>query len=383
MASEDLVAALEIAQEDASARLAAAIASAQIAAGATTEAAEDQATAQKYSADQQRIATITASQNDESATTQSASTRANADVLIASVQAAADEYVADAQAGASVQVANIRAAADEQVATISGTAEVNSATVTAVNSLTGVVQSASIRAAADESVASTQLSADVQVANVQASASTQVATVQVAGVEFGANAQLEGVEFAQNAETARLNEVLAFAQDKWNQIFPLIQPLIASVSNPQAGGKTASWESLLASLGAAPYVDASGVWTPSQIQQQLNALYARGDAKSQSDLYDASVDLAGRGFGGTSPLLDVLRFGFEAVNIQTSTEGAAQLSLSSSQANSEQLLKQEDTRVRLYDASERTFAELNRAQVELITGVFGAIAQIIGAVSRG
>jgi hypothetical protein len=275
------------------------------------------------------------------------------------------ETEATARVAAAVGAAGIAAAATEQSAVTQAQADTTVATTTSN---------------AQKVIAQTNATADVQVASISAVAQETVASTNLTGTEYGADRQLDGVEYSQNAETARLNTTLAFAQDKWNQIFPLIQGFLA---NPDEGGSSSlSFEALVTALGAAPWITQGGVWTPSQIQSQLNALYARSDQKAATLLHDAQIDLAGRGFGGSSPLIDMLRFSYDAEAMATSTEGAQQIALQSGQANAEQLLSQQQQRQAQYEANERTFAELQRIAVELSTGVLQAVAQIVSATVR-
>lgn len=274
------------------------------------------------------------------------------------------ETEAAARVAAAVSAAQIAATATEQSAVTQAQADTSVATITSN---------------AQKIIAVTNKTADVQVAGIQAGVDAGSAQLQLSGIQYSSDQQLVGVQTHENAETLRLNEVLAFAQDKWNQVWPFVQGFL---SNPNSGQGSLSWSQLLAALGPAPWISESGVYTPSQVQAQLNALYARSDMETATKIHDAQIDLAGRGFGGSSPLIDMLRFSYEAVSVQSSVEGAQQLALQLAQANTEMLLNQQSKRQEQYGTNEQTYMQLARTTVELTVGLFDAVSRIISSVER-
>ncbi len=370
----DLAAAIALAETEATARIAAAVASAQIAAQATEQSAVTQAQAD-----------TTVATTNSNAQKQIAVTNKTADVQVAGIAGTAATTVATTRATADETVATTTSEAQKQIALTNATADVQVAGVQSDTSKTVALTAAdadktvaTTRATADTTIATTAAQADVQVAGIQANAQVTSSGNQLTGVEYSADKQLDGVEVTQTSETQRLVLALNFAQDKWNQVWPFIQTYL---QNPNQGSGALSWTGLLAAIGAAPYITTGGVYTPSQLQTQVNLLYARADQKSQTLLHDAQIDLAGRGFGGSSPLLDMLRFSYEAENIETSTEGAAQLTLQSSKENVLALLSQQTERQTQYAAAQKAFTDLDKIAVDLTTGIFGSVAQIISSAS--
>ena len=67
-----------------------------------------------------------------------------------------------------------------------------------------------------------------------------------------------------------------------------------------------------------PFIGTSGVLTPAQIQQQVNAAYARNDAKTNSAALALVEDMSGRGFSANSPILSALRVGLTGQNLRSS-----------------------------------------------------------------
>jgi hypothetical protein len=228
-------------------------------------------------------------------------------------------------------------------------------------------------------IATINKQADVQVAGIQQAADEYVADDSKQAAEYSADQQLSGTKYSQDAETNRLQRSLDFAQDKWNQVWPLVSTFL---QNPNQGQVSIGWAQLTAALGPAPWISQGGVWTPSQVQSQLNALYARSDQKTATDIHDAQIDLAGRGFAGSSPILDMLRFSYEAANVQSSVEGAQQLALQAAQANSEMILNQQGKRQDQWATTEATYAQLQKVAVDLTTGIFQSVASILNATTR-
>ena len=97
-------------------------------------------------------------------------------------------------------------------------------------------------------------------------------------------------------------------------------------------------------------------------------------------IHAAEIDLAGRGFGGNSPLLDILRFAYQAQAIASSASEHTAMTVQSATANATQLLEAQKAREEGYKASEDVFARLNEALLSLTGQLYSATTGMIGQI---
>jgi hypothetical protein len=439
-----LLAAIQIAAQEASSRVQAAVESAKLAADATKEASKNSADAQRdcsqTQADAQRdVADTTADAQKDVAGTHAGAAKYSADKNLEGVK-----YAADRQKDTTIEVANTRAVVDENVANImkewqeydadkrlegvkyaadkqeqgvereaQAQETVADTRANADRDVAGTQKDATeyvadkrlegdkyqadrqkemadVRAQADEYVADSQADAQRDVAATRKEADVQVAGIQLTGQEYtadkssgasmyGDDRRLDGTRYASDSETDRVKLKLGFAEDKWAQIFPLISAWMNR--NPNSGGDGANWSDLVSAVGGAPWIDASGYWTPAQVQAQVNAIYARSAARTQSLTREAQVDLAGRGFAASSPLLAMLSAGYEGDGLRTSTEDAVKLLLQAATMNGEATAKGQELRQKQLADAQRAFYELHRNLVQLNVGLFGGVAQMLAGIA--
>jgi chemotaxis protein histidine kinase CheA len=447
---------------------------------ATTQSASTMAAAQTTVAATEAAWHESVAATEANAQTTVAQTEANAQTTVATTEAQWHVSVANIEANAQTSVASTQAAAQESVAATEAAAQTtvaatNAAAQTTTAQIDGSfrVSVATIEAAAQESVASTSANAQTTVATTDANARTQVAQtegtfqvqtanvdggfrVQVASIEsdatrYSADQQLAGVNVHETAETARLNIKLAFAQNIYTQISPLITQLVNAGSGflgslsggttssgfrptsgqhlpePQSplgfrGGASASlavagWAAgdavgayhsrPVASVGAVdlsppqdagqgaggstpattgtvaaglPFISARGVFTPAQLQQQINQLYARNDARTQGQIRKAQGDLAGRGFSSNSPILDALEVGYFVANLRASIEGASAVRLNAAQANVDAVFRGQSARSDQYLRQEQVLVDADQVDVQRQVGILNAVANLVGGI---
>jgi hypothetical protein len=220
-----------------------------------------------------------------------------------------------------------------------------------------------------------------------------VASTQLEGTKYDADQQLQGVEYAQDAETSRLNIKLEFAQEQINLFLPIIQgtggtppPGTATLAlrgpkNRIGPGTTELTDTIDPQMQTIPYISVRPVFTPAEIQQQVNAIYARNDARTVSSIRQSQSDLAGRGFSSNSPLLEAIRIGLEGQNLQASVQGASQTRLGSAQANVESVRAGQELRQHQYDQYWQGAIEIQKNLFNRQVGVLGAVAQMIAGVA--
>lgn len=376
--SNQLLALVQIAITEAASRVQAAVQAASIAATATEIAASYQAKATTESAGIRGLYQLSVAQAEVSAQRDVATIGGQFSVTAASIRGLYEVLTANAQGTYQLSAASVGAQAQRDVANTRGNYSVTVASIGASAS----ISVASIGASAQTQVASIGANAEVAVAGIRGTYQLQAASVAASATVSSSVNQLTGVEYTANQETDRLNIALQFAEGKWDQIFPLIGPILAGLQNPDVGGATGLWDALIAALGPAPFVDASGVFTPSQIQMQLNQVYARNDAKANSLIQGSTIDLAGRGFGGNSPLLDILRFAYEAEGIEASALAGTELRVSTAKENSEAVFASQKALLDQYSASEQVFSRLNEYLFRLTGDLYSATLQMIGSLGR-
>lgn len=88
-----------------------------------------------------------------------------------------------------------------------------------------------------------------------------------------------------------------------DKVFGTISPLLQQLT----GGGGTSGNGLVGGANpATPQVDASPIWSPRQIDQQVNAAKANNAQGADTQVRQAQTKLAGQGFGSKSPLLAAL-----------------------------------------------------------------------------
>lgn len=342
---------------------------------ATTRSTADQAVARTNAEAQ-----VQAAQLDANARILTANLEGPYNVQIANIDAAAREQVAQTEADASVQVALIDTSNQIQVATIRANADIDVA---------------GVDAGARESVASTEAGAQVQVAGIDAGARQVVAQTQLTGTEYDADQQLAGIEYSQDAETSRLNTKLAFAQQQINLFLPIIEGVTptppatqmaqvqrqSSPSTRLGVSTTDLTDTIDPSMQVIPYISVRPVFTPSEIQQQVNAIYARNDARTVSSIRQSQSELSGRGFSSNSPLIEAIKIGLQGQNLQASVSGASGVRLSSAQANVDAIRESQKLRQDQYDQYWQGAIDIQRNLYTRQVGVLGAVAQMIAGVA--
>jgi hypothetical protein len=380
---------------------------AEIAAAASKSNAAAAQAAQEYSADKQYGAAVLSSQNDLSGRVQAATLAANAQIQSANIDEEARVSVAYEAANAQIQSANIDATARTQAAQIQATAQIGAAqtdvtgrveaaqieataqtsaatidassrTASAQISATAQTSAATIDAQARTTTATTAANAQTQSASIDATARTQAAQIAQTGQEYEANQQYAGVVLHETSETARLNIKLNYAEEKFEQVYPLVLQSVASAQNGNADEPTTPG---LLPYTQAPPILVRGVFTPGQVQAQINLAYARNDTRTSSLIRSAQGDLAGRGFSSNSPLLEVLSMGYQGQNFQASNNAATAIRFQSAQANSDQILKSQELANSQFNQIQQVFLASEQNAVTRQVGLLGGVAQMVAGVS--
>lgn len=87
-----------------------------------------------------------------------------------------------------------------------------------------------------------------------------------------------------------------------DKVFGTISPLLQQLMGGQGPGGTVGGQN-----PAIPQVDASPIWNPQQINQQVNSAKANNAASAETQSVGVQGKLASQGFGSKSPLLAALQ----------------------------------------------------------------------------
>lgn len=399
-------------------------------------------------------ARTTSSQIDADGQVQAAQAHAQGQVQAAQAQADASRFAATAESDARVSAANIDANARISAANSEMQGQIQSS----ANHMQGQVQAATTQANATTTAATTDANARTTAATIQANATVQaagidagwhqgVANTEADATRYKADQDLVGVKYSADSETTRLNLKLAFANDKWNALLPIIEEALGIVSGVVDGGSgsgggigfhamatpgpTMGFGGVLSATGSAgdageyyqmgtysrrvlsdreirmgggdiksggigfaqagtsvadavagtqlPFINTSGVLTPAQIQQQVNAAYARNDAKTTSETLALVESMSGRGFSANSPILSALRVGLTGQNLRSSILAEQQIRLEAAQANAEMVLNGQKALSDQFIAQEGVLIDKDKNDVTRTVGVLSAISQLIGS----
>ena len=259
------------------------------------------------------------------------------------------------------------------MADIKGKYDIDVATIQVENQLL-VAQT---NAAAEETVAITKANADIQGATLSASASTYGSDQSRIASEYGADHQLLGTQYTADTTTKNLNIKLAWAQEKWNLVWPFVESTFSS-----ANGKidpASAYAQMVATVGSPPSFVPTSVYTEQQIQQQLNVAYSRIWQSVSSKTRSAEIDLAGRGFSSNSPILNAIRQGYEGYGIMSTADEEVKIRLGAATANADQVLKSQTEAIAYYEQNLASYTSLEKTLADLYTGMLSATASLVSA----
>lgn len=314
---------------------------------------------------------------------QATSAMANAEVTAAQIRSSTDYGVAQIQVQNQIAVAQIQASYEAQVATINhqndipvaqlnNSTQVNVANIQVKNQLL-VAQT---QAGADESVAATRASADIAVANTNSLSSKYTADQRLIGDEYVANTNATSALAVKDIDFEMFNTKFNWMVAKFEQIWPYAQTILGANGNVDPG---AAYTQMLATVGTPPSFVPTSVYTEQQIQQQLNLSYSRILQSVQSKIRSAEIDLAGRGFSSSSPILNAITMGYNGYGIMASADEEVKIRLGSATANADQVLKSQTEAIQYYEQNLAAYTALEKTLADLYTGMLGSAAQLVSA----
>lgn len=139
-------------------------------------------------------------------------------------------------------------------------------------------------------------------------------------------------------------------QDRFKTLFPFLTNNF-NQQEDRVGGQNAPL----------PNITVGGVYSPQQTQEQVNAARASNDRSTQQQQVATQQRLAGRGFGGNSPLLQALQAQQGMAGMQANSEAERGIRFDAATQNARQLLSSEQARQAQWAQNED--ADIRRRQV--------------------
>jgi hypothetical protein len=175
------------------------------------------------------------------------------------------------------------------------------------------------------------------------------ATRAFEGTQRGADRDLTGRLAADaNAVTSRGQDLQfraaelpwQYRRDVFGQVMPLIQGLAGGVGG---SGGSAAFDQALQLVGGQngplPGLPSAEVFSPQQVQQQVNAGVAQNDQRAATASRAAAEDTASRGFGSRSPLLMALQSQIGTATGAANADFGRETRMRAAEANAQQGLQ--------------------------------------------
>lgn len=218
-----------------------------------------------------------------------------------------------------------------------------------------------------------------QIAAGNNASSNYQAQLGLMGNNYGADAQRDASRYAsdQNFNTARyttdaansqFNQKLQFARDRYNQLSPYLLNQMNQAGGGQGQGGTGQ---------GAPQITTGGVYSPQQIQEQVNATQAQNEQKGATSFRSAQRDLGGRGFGNNSPLLAQIRSNL-AIGTQAANSQAQQtIPFQAASANAQQNLASQQAAAAQYNDIQQQGIQRDQNAITQNNALLNALSQLM------
>ena len=231
---------------------------------------------------------------------------------------------------------------------------------------------------------SAQANAQKSIADVQAQTQKAVTQAQI-------QAQKDILGQRQTYQTGLIDRFFPFIQDVTGQALGKIGTGGGGTFGA-VGGKGGYNPYAPVTLPALPPVAKEGIsvgdiWNPQQVQQQVNRAVASNDQRTASQLQALEGNMAGRGYGPTSPLLQALRGNLQGKNLIANTQAQTQIPWEAAQGNAQQRLGSEQARGAIQTALQQALLQAQTAQrnqaVSAAASNQNALLQALGSMVGG
>jgi hypothetical protein len=176
-----------------------------------------------------------------------------------------------------------------------------------------------------------------------------------------AQRQQQGKQFEQNLDFQK--DQYGARQDAFNKLFPYATSMLGQYG--QVGGTAAQQ----------PSITRGPIYTPQQINEQVNAGVAGNDSRYQTLMRQLASSNAGRGFGGSSPAMQAQMTQLGIANIGENARTTRELPMQYAQSNADQVYKTDALAQQQWAQGEDT--DIRRRQTQM-QGIQGLLAQLSG-----
>lgn len=193
----------------------------------------------------------------------------------------------------------------------------------------------------------------------------------------GQQAQAQRAHEAQQAAASRnLQEqqlaVQARPEIAKEQRFGVVWPYLTNQLNSlSAGGGGGS------PVGTQPTINTGGVYSPDQIQAQVNASRATTDQSTATNIKNQGQSLAGKGFGSNSPLMAALSGQAQAAGVASNASNETNLRTNAAQMNAKQQLAGQTEAENQYASRQQEDIERHRNYLSSYNSLIGALSGLI------
>jgi hypothetical protein len=165
-------------------------------------------------------------------------------------------------------------------------------------------------------------------------------------------------------------------QNRFNSVFGYLSSLGNSLMGQGPFGQALTAGG--GQVGQQPRIDAGPVWNAQQVQRQVNSARASNDATTASNMRQNRESLAGRGFGGNSPVAAALDSQTRAANLAANADSDRQIRWNAAQGNAQQTLQGQGAR-------ENQFASRQQEDIArktpYVQGYFGQRNALLSALA--
>jgi hypothetical protein len=155
-----------------------------------------------------------------------------------------------------------------------------------------------------------------------------------------------------------------FAESKFNTVWGALQGFLNRNQAMTIGGGS----------GPGPTINASPIYSPDQIQANVNSARAGNEAKAATQMKGQREALAGRGYGSSSPLLAAMQASMNAGMMNANAEAERGIRQGAAEANAGQVLKGQSAR-------ENQFAARQQEQIERAKPYWNQTNALISALA--
>jgi hypothetical protein len=187
---------------------------------------------------------------------------------------------------------------------------------------------------------------------------------------YGSDQSLAGVKYGTDATNQRFHEGLGWAQDKFGQIFGFVKDRIGGLGGTSGGGFDPS---------GAPPIDAGPVFTPGQVQANVNNAVGMVDQRTQGENAGIARQGAARGIGGrSSPLMQALMQQNTAIGNGQAADAELKFRTNAAQLNAQNTLESQKARYQGWNQTQALGLQQQKNALDYNAALLSALAGIGG-----